>query len=98
MIEQKGFNFTEEFFQFLPPRQQGILRRISAAIKDERVIWGPGAQTFLVLDCLADERYLDLAENQISAIEAKLLEKPNGPVTVSRKDLTKTKLTDTVLE
>ncbi len=97
MIEQRDFNFTEEFFQILPSRQQAILRRISDAFNDSRVVWGQGAQTFLVLDCLADARYLDLAESQISAIELKLLENPEGPVTVNRPELTKTFLTDSIV-
>jgi len=86
MIEQKDFNFSEEFLSFLPDKQQAILRRISAAFKDPRIKWEPGTQTFLVLDCLAEELTY-LAEQQIDSIDKFLL--TNKTVTVSKPVLTK---------
>lgn len=88
MIEQHGFDFSEEFFTFLPEYQAQVLRRIDAAIKDSRVIWAEGTQTFLVLDCLHEE-YTQMAEKQVAQIEGLLLLKPDGPVNVSKsKQLT----------
>ena len=83
MIEQRDFNFSEEFLSFLPAEQQSVLRRIKALFEDERIVWEPGTQTFIVLDCLAEE-FTYLADLQAAQIELKLLEKPEGPVAVSR--------------
>ena len=85
-LVQKDFNFTKEFFAFLPGPQERVLRRIKATFEDPRVDWELGTKTFLALDCLVDSANLALAEEQVAEIETKLLE--NNKVKVVKKDLT----------